>query len=121
MSAEVEMWVIDPDRVREIPRHALDALPVAWDQVDPLLDRLFNTKGASSTGDPRAAFEHVDGADVEWCLRALGVKEPGVACRERLEKRRDFGLHGDIVRPALPVVFGRVGIRGRGLALPRPG
>ncbi len=113
------MWIVHPDRVREVPRHSLDALAVARHQVDSLLDGLFNAKGAAPSGDPRAAFEHVHRSNVERCLRALGVQEPRIPSREGLEIGRDLsrGRHRAIVRLTLPVVFRRVGFRGRDLAL----
>jgi len=46
--AEVEVRVIDPDRVCEVPRHAVDSLAVAGDQVDPLLDRLLDPERATA-------------------------------------------------------------------------
>src|SRR5882672_10182649 len=99
VSAEVEMRIVHPDRVGEVPRHAMDALPVARHQVDPLFDRFLDAKCASPAGNPGPALEHVDGADVERCLCPFGVEKPGVARRERLVVRRDPypGPHGAIV------------------------
>ncbi len=39
MVGDVEVTVVDPDRVREVTGHALDLLPVAGNQSDPGLDQ----------------------------------------------------------------------------------
>src|SRR5207302_7315744 len=58
--AEIEVGVVDPDRVREVERDAMDALAVARHEVDALADRLFDAGGAAAAWYSRAAFEHVD-------------------------------------------------------------
>jgi hypothetical protein len=61
----------------------MDALPVPWHEVDPLLDRLLDPKRAPPAGHLRFALEDVDGAQVERRVRALGIEKPGVARGQR--------------------------------------
>ena len=78
VSAEVEVGVVDPDRVGDVERHAADLLAVARHQVDALSDRLFDALRAPPAGNLRTALEDVDRAHVERGRGALGVEEPGV-------------------------------------------
>jgi hypothetical protein len=67
------MGIVDPHRVREVHRHAVDALAVPRDQVDALLDGLLDPEGAAPARNLGFALEHVDGAQVKRRLRPLGV------------------------------------------------
>jgi len=71
--AQVEIRIVDPHRVREVERHAVDLLAVSRHQVEAFFDRLLYTKRATAARDLRLAFEHVDGAEVERRLRPLGI------------------------------------------------
>jgi len=62
---EVEMRVVDPDRMREVERDAVDALAVSRDEVDTLLDRLLDANRAATAGELGLALKDVDGAQVE--------------------------------------------------------
>jgi hypothetical protein len=63
----------------EIEGRAVNALPVARDQVDALPDRRLDPKGATPAWYSRAALEHVNGTQVERRRRPLGIQEPSVA------------------------------------------
>ena len=80
------MRVIDPDGVREVERHAVDALPISRDEVDAFFDRLLDADRAATAGELRLALEDVDGAEVQRRLRPLGIQEPSGACGERFVK-----------------------------------
>src|ERR1700693_3208983 len=84
MGAQVEVRIVDPNRVGDVQWHPADALAVAGHQVDALLDGLLDPEGAAPARHARAAFEHVDSAEVEWRRRPLGVETPRVPSRQRL-------------------------------------
>jgi uncharacterized protein (DUF58 family) len=87
MCAEVEVRVIDPDGMREVERHAMDALPISRDEVDPLFDRLLDANRAATARELRLALKDVDRAEVQRRLWAFGIEEPSVSGGERLVVR----------------------------------
>jgi hypothetical protein len=93
MRAEVEMGIVDPDRVRDVHRRPVDALAVAGNQVDALPDGFFDPEGAAPTGYTRTALKHVHGAQVERSRRPLGIEKPGVPCGQGLVERGAVYLH----------------------------
>src|SRR5260370_6156423 len=66
----------------------MNLLAVSRHQVDALFDRLFYTQSATTTRDLRFALEHVNGAEIERCLRPLGIQKPRITGRNRLPKWR---------------------------------
>src|SRR5260370_42576079 len=66
----------------------MNLLAVSRHQVDALFDRLFYSKSATTTRDLRFALEHVNGAEIERCLRPLGIQKPRITGRKRLVKGR---------------------------------
>ena len=80
------MRIVDPNRVRQVERDAVDALAVARHEVDALADGLLDAGGAAAARDSGAALEHVDGAEVERRFSPLRVQEPRVPCAERFEE-----------------------------------
>ena len=84
VSAEVEIGIVDPNRVGQVQRHAVDTLAVTRDQMYSLLDRLLDTYRATAAGNLRFTFEHVDSAEVERGLWPLRVQEPRVTPGKRL-------------------------------------
>jgi len=83
---EVEVTVVDPNRVVEVERDPFDFLAVARHQVQALGDGLLDADRAVAAGETRTRLEDVDGADVEWCVGPLGVQEPSVARGKRFEE-----------------------------------
>jgi hypothetical protein len=81
------MRVVDPHGMREVERHAMDALPISRDEVDPFFDRLLDANRAATAGELGLALKDVDGAEVQRRLRPLGIEKPRIACGERFVKR----------------------------------
>jgi hypothetical protein len=84
--AEIEVGVVDPDRVVEVEGHERDLLPIPRHQVEAIGDRILDANCAMAAGKVGAWLEDVDGADVERRVGALRVEEPGIARAEWLEE-----------------------------------
>jgi len=83
---EVEIRIVDPDRIADVRRHPHELLAVARHDVEALLDGASQAQRRASALYAGRAFEDVRRADVKRCLVPLGVQEPRVDTAERLEE-----------------------------------
>ena len=78
-------WTVGLVVEAEPDKHFPEARGIVMDLYDGKA-RNVTVGGAAATWDSRAAFEHVDGAEVERRFGPLRVKEPGVPCGKRFEE-----------------------------------
>ncbi len=108
---DVEVVVVDPDRVVDAERHLLELAVEHRHAVDPPLELVLELAEVVAARD-RRGVEHDHAADVQQLRRALQVEEARVESTEAVHganPRRDLGTRSSFRRVTLLTPKGAIG------------